>query len=394
VLKRFYFYMNDLIIFILIFSFFNDNFLVDIFGGNILKIIFLIFLVTNFHILIKNLYSMHSLIDKIFFVLLVSLLIIFLIQNILQPSKELTKSIFSIISLFAIVTFFSRFNLQKTLYFIWASMIASIIICYFNEPLTPFTFRTTGGTGDPNEFAAQLLAFLFSSFYLYSKNKSKFFLFITIVFFTYGLFKAGSMSSFLMLGIVGLFVFIKYLYKLINYKALIVLILSILVFIQFDFTNISGIKNMLNRSKDTHTAQYRIDSWKAGLNMVQNHPLIGIGINEFSYNTQKYSDKYIHSPAPHNIFIQILAEAGILFFIVFIVFLYFLFTYNFQLISKKQDFWLIVAFISMIFMGITLGIFYDKYFMLYISIVMNIHYQVENQVQEGRLTHENCSYTT
>lgn len=377
--------LNDLLIFAFVFSFFNDNFFVESFGEKVLKILFILFIISNGSVMIKNLRSMNSLEDKLFFIYFIALLIIFLIQNILNISSDFIRSTFTLVSILVVIIFFSRYELKKLLYFVWFSMMASVVICFFNDPISPWTFRTSGGTGDPNEFAAQLLAFIFTSIYLYSKNKSKFFLGITSIFFIYGLFKAGSMSSFLMLGIILMLLVFKYVFyhfkNIFNYKLLLFLVIMLFAAMQLEFTKINAVSNMLNRSKDTHTADYRINSWVAGQHMIENHVLIGVGVNEFAKNTEKYAETYIHSPAPHNIFIQIFAESGVIIFVLFFIFIIALLFQNFTTIINTSEIWLFIALVSLLLMGMTLGIGFDKYFILYIAIIMNIRNSIRNHLK-------------
>lgn len=377
--------MLDMLIFILVFSFFNDNFLVELIGENILKIIFLLFLVFCGHIMIKNIRNMNLLQDKLFFIFFIALLIIFLIHNIIGMSSDLNRSIFTLINISTIILFFSRYTLKKLLYFIWVSMMASVIICFFNDPINPWTFRTSGGTIDPNEFSAQLLAFIFTSIYLYNINKSKFFLSITVIFFIFGLFKAGSMSAFLMLGAISGLLMFKYLFynykSIFNYKLILFSLIIIVGVNQIDYSKIDALSNILNRSNDTHTARYRMDCWVAGQHMIESHTLVGVGINDFAVNTRKYAEAYIHAPAPHNLYIQLFAESGIIVFILFLIFIFTLLIQNFIIIKNKNEFWLLIAFISLLFMGMTLGIMYDKYFLLYIAIIMNVHNLFRNHLK-------------
>lgn len=369
--------MNDILIFILVFTFFNDNFTVNILGENVLKIVFILFIVFNFHIMVRNIRNMNLLHDKLFFIFFTTLLIFFLIHNLINISSDISKSITTFISIIAIILFFSHFTLKKTLYFIWLSMIVSVIICFFNNPISPWTFRTSGGTDDANEFAAQLLAFVFTSIYLYKINKNILFLSITIMFFLFGLFKAGSMSSFLTFGIITVLVIIKFLFyhfkNIFNYKLILILLIILFGAMQVDFSKVEVISNVLNRTKDTHTADYRMDSWVAGKHMIENHTFIGVGMNEFANNTRKYAEVYIHSPAPHNLYIQLFAESGIIVFILFLIFIFVLLIQNYKIIIHSNEVWLSIAFLSLLIMGMTLGIIYDKYFILYIAIIMNVH---------------------
>lgn len=379
--------LNDMLIFLLIFSFFNDNFSVEHLGENILKILFLLFVIFNAHAVLKNIKKMNLLHDKLFFVFFILFLIVSLIQYIMSLPTDLIKPVYILLNMIIIIPFFSYYPLKKTLYFIWVSMMISVIICFFNDPLSPWTFRTTGGTGDPNEFSAQLLAFMFISIYLFKINKSKVFMIITMIFFIYGFFMAGSMSAFLMLGVLSAAFIFKFLFynfqHLFNYKLLLVFLFVIVGAIQVDFTKLEPVANMLDRTKDANTARYRMDSWVAGQHMIENHPFIGVGIDEFAHNTRKYAEVYIiHSPAPHNIYILIFAETGIIVFMSFLIFIATLLIQNCTIIINRNEIWILFAFLSLLLMGMTLGFFYDKYFVLSIAIMMNVHNIISIEVNK------------
>lgn len=369
--------LNDILIFIFIFSFFNDNFFVELLGDKILKILFLLFVVFNAHTILRNIKKMNLLHDKFFFVFFILLLIVSLIHYIVSVPTDLIKPVFILLSTIMIISFFSRYELKKSLYFIWLSMMVSVIICFFNDPISPWTFRTTGGTGDPNEFSAQLLAFVFISIYLFKINKSKLFLVTSIIFFIFGLFNAGSKSAFLMLAAMILLLIFKFLFynfkNIFNYKLFFILLIAIVGAMQVDFTKLESVANMLDRAKSSNTADYRMNSWVAGQHMIENHPYIGVGVSEFANNTRKYAEVYIHSPAPHNIYIQLFAETGIIVFMTFLIFIATLLIQNFRVLLNKNELWILFAFISLLLMGMTLGIGFDKYFLLFIAIMMNVH---------------------
>ena len=370
--------LNDILIFILIFSFFNDNFSVELLGDAILKILFLLFVVFNGHTILRNIKKMTLLHDKLFFIFFIALLIVYFVQIIVDTPVDIIGPVFTLLSFITIIPFFSHYPLKKALYFIWASMMVSVIICFFNDTVTPLTFRTTGGTGDPNEFAAQLLAFMFISVYLFKINKSKLFIIVTTTFFIFGLFNAGSKSAFLMLGAIALLMIFKFLFynfkDIFNYKVFFVLAILIVVAAQVDFTKIEAVANMLGRAKSSGTVETRMDSWTAGLHMIESHPLIGVGIDNFTNNTKKYADVYIYSAAPHNIYVKLLAESGIFVFILFLIFIATLLIQNFRVLVNENEIWILFAFSSLLFMGMTLGFLSDKYFLLFIAIMMNVKY--------------------
>lgn len=384
--KRIVTAISDLFILVLIFSFFNDNFMVQKLGDNILKILFLAFYSFYFLTLIKNFKSSTtSLQFKLIFIFLAYLFVLLLIELFLGWNVDFAPAGSALIAIFAMILYFSHYPINKILYMIWIAVAASVIMSYFNQPVSEWTFRTSGGTEDPNEFAAQLLGFFFASIYLYTHNRSKLFLIVSLLFFTYGLFKAGSMSSFLVLGIVGALNIIRlFILKpgyLFNMKALLLIVALAIAATQIDFGKIEGIQNMLGRTKDTGTADFRMHSWTAGMHMVEAHPIFGVGADAFSRNEPLYEEYHMvgSAPAPHNVYIKLIAESGIPAFLFFMVFITYIIISNIKVLFYNNEWLILSSLFSLLLMGITLGIFYDKYLWIFIILVMNLNHQIKQK---------------
>ncbi len=267
----------------------------------------------------------------------------------------------------------------------------SVVLAFLGEASSEWSFRKAGGTSDANNFATQLLIFLFSGIYLFNTNKKKIFLLGTIVFFTYGIFVAGSKSSFLMLGIVGILVTIKYMIfdrrKILNLKFLIIIIILLFTAFQLDFTKVEGVQNMQERAKSSGTFDARVASWNGGYHMTEAHPLLGVGLGDYSKYTQQYATVYVSAPAPHNMYIQLVAESGIIVFLTFLTFLTFLLTQNFKVVIQSNIFWIYMAFLSLLFMGMTLGIAHAKFFLLYVAIMLNTNYLIRKGDVDENITY-------
>ncbi len=72
------------------------------------------------------------------------------------------------------------------------------------------------------------------------------------------------------------------------------------------------------------TSSGRVEIWEAGLRMIVDRPIIGVGAGAFAY---AYGSGDFGPPRwmqPHNLYIQLFAEEGIIGFIVWFVFIYFL----------------------------------------------------------------------
>lgn len=374
---------RGLVVFLFIFSIFNDNLLVDYFGENVLKGIFLVFILTNLRKLYQNVLNWKMLRYIIpFFVFLMLTYFIMLIN--FSGFERLFENSLLWISMLVIVIYFINYDLHEILYMVWISLLVSCMYAFVSDPISQWTFRKTGGTGDPNEFAAQILAVLPLSVYLFSisKNLANKIIVITasIPVFFYSLFLAGSMSSFLVLGFLLPVVLVRFL-SLSFTKGLIVIGLGLLMFIvsllvfQEKLENMEAVQNMLGRTQETGTAQTRMNSWKAGINMFIDKPFLGVGMREYAEYSPRYSKTFLSSDsvAPHNMFIEVLAESGVIVFIAFVVFLIDLMSKYFSEIRRSDYFWLYMSLLSYVLMGFTLGITYNKFFWLAIAVVMNVH---------------------
>ena len=70
---------------------------------------------------------------------------------------------------------------------------------------------------------------------------------------------------------------------------------------------------LLARDVSSESLGYRIEFWRAGLAMFKDHPIVGVGVGQFRYRFDEYSDlQFIREPDVHNIFIEQLAETGII----------------------------------------------------------------------------------
>ncbi|HEX2960274.1 MAG TPA: O-antigen ligase family protein [Ignavibacteriales bacterium] len=389
--------LRSAVVFIFIFSIFNDNLLVDTFGENALKGIFLLFILTNLRRLYLNLLNWKMLRHiKPFFIFL--MLTYFLMLINFSGFERLFENSLLWISMLVIIIYFINYDLDEVLYMIWASLLISSLYAFVSEPISQWTFRRTGGTGDPNEFAAQLLAVLPVSIYLFSKSKNLVFKIILLIasfsVFIYALFLAGSMSSFLVLGFLIPIVLIRYL-SLSFTKSLIVIGLGFLMFVvsllvfQEKLENMEAVQNMLGRTQETGTAQTRMNSWKAGINMFIDKPLLGVGMREYAEYSPRYSKTFLSqdSVAPHNMFIEVLAESGIIVFMAFVIFLLDLLSKYFNEIRQSEHFWIYMSLLAYVLMGFTLGITYNKFLWLSVALVMNIH-RILRTVPETSLTQE------
>jgi glycosyltransferase involved in cell wall biosynthesis/O-antigen ligase len=69
---------------------------------------------------------------------------------------------------------------------------------------------------------------------------------------------------------------------------------------------------LLARDVSSDSLGYRIIFWKAGLAMFRDHPFTGVGVGQFRYQFKNYADlSFLREPDTHNIYIEQLAETGV-----------------------------------------------------------------------------------
>ena len=192
-------YVKDFSLFLLLFVSFNDTFSTELAGDFIIKAALAFFVALHANEYYQMLLSKKSGVIKAFLLFFVVLSMITLASNIFYFDNTLVFGFIRLFAIFALFIYFSyTHNLDKVLYMLWAIMIVSSVIAFFADPETIYTFRRSGGTGDPNDFAAQLLVILFTTVYLFQKNKNWIFLLSSLGIFTYTLLYAGSKSSFIL----------------------------------------------------------------------------------------------------------------------------------------------------------------------------------------------------
>jgi O-antigen ligase len=294
--------------------------------------------------------------------------------------------------MFVITVCYINHSFDKVLYIVWIVILSSVVILAFNSTINRWTFRKTGGTADPNEFATQLLSFIMISIYLFRKNKNYIFISVSSIAFLYGLFQAASLSSFLAAFVIGIFIFIKYLRfaftkSLITVSILVVVGVFIFISLQDKILDIQAIDNVLGRTEKTGTAKTRFQSWNAGLNMLIDKPILGVGMNNYSANSPKYTRESLSqdSVAPHNIYLKSIAESGLIVFLSLVIFLFDLLTKYFRTIVNTDYFWVYLAVVAFLLMGFTLGLNYNKYLWLTFALLMNVHNQIFHQHKLIRL---------
>ena len=378
---------RDIVFFIMIFGFFNDNFMVELFGSFSLKAIFIVFVLINLIDIIKaTLEPSPNAVIKSYYVFISILSIVTLSSIVFFDLLELIDGITVLVSIHVVFIYVSYYReFDKLLYFIWAAVFSSAVISLFNDPIAEFTYRITGGTADPVEFSVHLFSGMIIAIYLYNKNNNLIFLISSIMLFMYALLYAGSKTAILTIAILIFYTLVirfRYIFKhMFSFKSFASFIIVIAIISQTNLANklneaLEGIKGRTATQTETmRTANTRFASWEAGYGMIEDYLLTGVGVNQFSNLAGKYlkvnqSDEGLFNP--HNIFVKIFSEAGLFSFLSFLAFLFFLLKTKYLDLIQSEYFWITLLPVVAILMGMALNITYKEHFWLSLALLSNI----------------------
>lgn len=111
----------------------------------------------------------------------------------------------------------------------------------------------------------------------------------------------------------------KYYKKLFNIK--IIIIIVTVIFLAWWLLPQEQ-KNRFTQAGEDRTSQQRLLYWENGLEMMNEHPWLGVGYFNFSSYFERYYHEdmlYQHAELPHNIFIQVGTDAGYLGVILYVL---------------------------------------------------------------------------
>lgn len=363
--------------FAFIFSTINDNYLCDItHNDSILKIIMGLFIVVNYRSFITFGYTKNK---NIPFLLLIGAILVSCVINIaFYANLEVPINL-----LVAIISIFIVFSQEKEPYvFLWfyvLSVLYSSFICIFsNETITEWTYRKTGGVGDPNEFSVYVLVSVGFLLGYLLKNNVKFFykiVFVVMLFIYFlSLIYAGSKSAMLTFVLMFLFYIYSIIFKF-RFKHKVLFICGICVsFIIVGFSLFYFYSDFIflyiDRFSDNTTVDTRFASWSGGWQMFKDNPIFGVGFSNYVNSMIIYKvDIGWSARAAHNMYVQCFTELGLLGFFSFLWFLFKPVKYYFQ--YKFLPFELILSFIVILIMGMTLSHLAEKYVWIIFALMYN-----------------------
>jgi len=294
---------------------------------------------------IHNPYN-YSYIFKSTFKILEGILLFFLITNFIKKEKVLSRIHFLLILGCGIAIIFG-------------------FIQYFGGILgnERYPARMFSMFDNPNLFGGYLVL-LFPLTILYGINKpffKKIFLSIFAMFSIISLILSRSKNSWiafaLLLIFMGIFFLISYLrereykssVKILNWKHMCVFAICFaIIFGSFHIYLRKGkalewLSEDLNwRIPIEQKLGPRLPLWKYSIQIVEDFPLLGVGIGEFNFVLPKYSHDYPWSKEndyhPHNYFLQIAVEMGLIGIYAFLWIFGIIFIKGLNIMKRKQDF--------------------------------------------------------
>jgi len=367
--------LRQLLAILFVFSLFNDTFTVEVLGPGSLKIIALSFFLVNAPALLRMDLRRCRYAYLFFAAIFLSVVI-----N-LAGYENLVRPLSVLFSLVLIVMICSQDDLDLYTKSLWGSVLFSIVLCLLGNRTVPdWGFRRTGGTGDPNEFSAQVLCFLFAGMYLTVKIRKIEYTLISLPLSISGLIYAGSKSALLavfpLLFAVGVVRFRAAAFRISRRALQCVFLLAVVVsvFLLSNFRSQLSLKAdaFIDRFSSHETASYRFDVWRAGIHMGASR-LWGAGFGRFPDLSPAYAEGELpeHTRAAHNIFVATFAEAGVLGLVLLGLLLLDVFLRFFRHPSASSEAWLGLQFLALVVMGLSLTTLSDKYFWFSYAICIN-----------------------
>ncbi|MBM3251208.1 MAG: O-antigen ligase family protein [Candidatus Omnitrophica bacterium] len=182
-----------------------------------------------------------------------------------------------------------------------------------------------------NVFAVYLALFLpllGALFLYYAKGKRKILLGLSWALITYALFLTFSRGA--IAGMAAAFLFMALVRK---NKLVIALLIAALILIPFMLPN--NIKNWVKNTDYTWEIllnKTRMDIYRTSLNMIKGHPFLGVGVNTYCLNYQKYKVRETYGSGgedlsyyAHNIFLHMASEIGLFGLFIFLWLLFIIF---------------------------------------------------------------------
>jgi O-antigen ligase len=171
-----------------------------------------------------------------------------------------------------------------------------------------------GGTYDSNDLALLFVVTIPFAFFLLKPSRPlvRLFLMGSIVLMLIGMLKTGSRGGFLGLLAIGALIFLRGSRQARKYTLITIALGAALFAAAAPASYWERIGTIYNYQEDYNVNEEtgRLTIWKAGLEMIAERPLTGIGIACFNYAEGRINHSKLQQ-SPHNSFIQVTAELGL-----------------------------------------------------------------------------------
>lgn len=353
--------------------------MVDLFGDQILKLTLALFMVMNIQRFIT--FSIKTVYNRLFLAFFGSALLSFFVNY--DSISDIQFSIISIVAMFGYYVIFSKEHMIK--HVLWAvviSLAVSSIYCIVRpDTITPYTFRKTGGTGDPNEFSTLLMigVGLLWGYYLDFKRHIIPIIIVGLLFVVAILF-AGSKSALLalaMLLLIGSYLIVRESKNVNKVKSLIIFTgIIILSFFLLNYYFGDVIDLYIERFANQSSSAERFKSWSSGFTLFYDNPIFGVGPTNYSHavGNEYYFLIAESSQEAHNMLIKALVETGLVGFLAFILLIVIPLK---NAVVNRQRFTINLMIVGLFVMGLTLSLTFEKYTWLVLGLIQN-KYSIKN----------------
>jgi O-antigen ligase len=197
---------------------------------------------------------------------------------------------------------------------------------HVQERIESSLYRSWGFQGEPNEVGGIMVATIPLAFYFYKNATNKFskiYYLITMVILVFGTFFTVSRTALLCMMFVFGYILIKDKKNLILMVIVGIIILGFYTFARDLYVERKTVQTTLSgKEKLEHSASVRFVYWQNALQIWLNHPLIGVGLNNWRESVQKELGIWLRTACVHNSYLQFLAETGIIGLSIFVYLLW------------------------------------------------------------------------
>jgi probable O-glycosylation ligase (exosortase A-associated) len=254
---------------------------------------------------------------KIFYGQVAILIIFFMIISLLNTQEKLKKFV---------------------VFFILANVFLALLGLYsYSFVNTDIDNLSTGGfVGGQDDFAVVIIAAIPFAFFLYQQqklNKSKIFYALLTILLVAAVILAFSRGGWVALIGISVLIIIFSTHKIRTAILMLIVVIIVLNILPHEFA-----EEFNTITPETGTAQHRFELWKAAWQMYLDHPIIGVGMNNFpGLYGRFYMLDNPHSyrwTTAHSIYFQLIAELGSLGAIFFIFIVYWIIKDNLIINNK------------------------------------------------------------